>query len=52
MMIEAGFFTRVVTALEQGEIEQIIAGDAQALHDGSAQVFFGMVDWQLEFGDS
>jgi hypothetical protein len=47
-----GFFSRVVAALEQGEIEQVIAGDAQALQDGRAQVFFGMVDWQLEFGDS
>jgi hypothetical protein len=34
------------------KIEQIIAGDAQALHDGRTQVFFGMVDWQLEFSDS
>ena len=42
----------VVAALEQGEIEQVIIGDAQALHDGRAQVFFGMVDWQLEFGNS
>ncbi|MNI32593.1 hypothetical protein D3C73_865120 [compost metagenome] len=47
-----GLFTRIVAALEQGEIEQIIAGDAQTLHDGRAQVFFGMVDRQLEFGDS
>ena len=47
-----GLFTRIVAALEQGEIEQVITGDAQALHDGSAQVFFGMVDGQLEFGDS
>ena len=47
-----GLFARVVAALEQGEIEQVIAGDAQALHDGRAQVFFGMVDWQLEFSDS
>ena len=47
-----GFFARIVAALEQGEIEQVIAGDAQALQDGRAQVFFGMVDRQLEFGDS
>ncbi|MCY1463821.1 hypothetical protein D9M71_817710 [compost metagenome] len=47
-----GLFTRIVAALEQGEIEQVIAGDPQALHDGRAQVFIGMVDRQLEFGDS
>ncbi|MNF61914.1 hypothetical protein D3C84_435800 [compost metagenome] len=47
-----GLFARIVAALEQGEIEQVITGDAQALHDGRAQVFFGMVDRQLEFGDS
>ncbi|MCY1173122.1 hypothetical protein D9M73_132750 [compost metagenome] len=47
-----GLFARIVAALEQGEIEQVIAGDPQALHDGRAQVFIGMVDRQLEFGDS
>ena len=46
------FFTRIVAALEQGEVEQVSIGDAQALHDGRAQVFFGMVDRQLEFGNS
>ncbi len=47
-----GFLAGVVAALEQGEIEQVITGDAQALHNGGPQVFFGMVDGQLEFGDS
>ena len=47
-----GFLARIVAAFEQGEIEQVITGDAQALHDGGPQVFFGMVDGQLEFGDS
>ena len=45
-------FACVITALEQGEVEQFIAGDAQALQNGRAKVFFGMVDRQLEFGDS
>lgn len=43
---------RIVAALEQGEVEQVIAGDAQALRDGRPQVFFRMVDRQLEFSDS
>ena len=47
-----GLLARVVAALEQGEVEQVVAGDPQALHDGGAQVFIGMVERQLEFGDS
>ena len=42
-----GLFTRLQQA-ETGSAPR----DAQALHDGRPQVFFGMVDGQLEFGDS
>jgi hypothetical protein len=46
------FLARIVAALEQGEIQQLVVGDAQPLHDGRAQVFFGVVQGQLEFSDS
>jgi hypothetical protein len=48
----AVLLARIVAALEQGEAEQLLVADAQALDDGGAQGFVGMVQGQLEFGDS
>ncbi|KPY81638.1 hypothetical protein ALO94_200408 [Pseudomonas syringae pv. spinaceae] len=43
---------RVVTAFEEGEVQQFAAIDAQVLQECNAQVFFRVIDRQLEFGDS
>ncbi|MNZ81480.1 hypothetical protein D3C78_1001490 [compost metagenome] len=48
----AGLLARVVAALEQAEVEQLGVGDAQALHDGGAQLFVAVVEGQFEFGDA
>ncbi len=45
-------FARVVTALEEGKVQQFAAVDTQVLQERNAQVFFRMIDRQLEFGDS
>jgi len=48
----AVLLARIVAALEQVEAEQLLVADAQALDDGFTQRFVGMVQGQLEFGDS
>lgn len=48
----AVLLARIVAALEQVEAEQLLVADAQALDDGFAQRFVGMVQGQLQFGDS
>ena len=48
----AVLLARIVAALEQGEVQQVGIGDAQALHDGRPQSVVGMIQGQLEFGDS
>ena len=48
----AGFLAGVVAALEQAEVEQIVRADPQALDYGRAQGFFGVIERQLEFGDT
>ncbi|MNM56911.1 hypothetical protein D3C81_680930 [compost metagenome] len=42
----------IIAALEQGEVQQLLVADAQALHDGLAQGFIRMIQRQLQFGDS
>ncbi|MNC20081.1 hypothetical protein D3C75_680240 [compost metagenome] len=48
----AVLLARIVAALEQVEAEQLLVADAQALDDGFTQGFVGMVQGQLQFGDS
>jgi len=48
----AVLLARIVAALEQIEAEQLLVADAQALDNGITQGFVGMVQGQLEFGDS
>lgn len=47
-----GFLTRIVAAFEQGEIQQLVAVDAQALYERRAQRVIRVVERQFEFGDS
>ncbi|MNF41832.1 hypothetical protein D3C84_228700 [compost metagenome] len=47
-----GFLARIVAALEEGELQQFIVGDPQALHDGWPQGFVRMIQGQFQFSDS
>ena len=47
-----GFLARIVAALEQGEIEKLVAADGQTLQKCGAQFVVRVVQRQFEFSDS